>query len=123
MSVNFIITSTHFIAFKIKYCGCLQVASIAMDEEEDMAEDIGEAAPSSQKDWMDIIPEGMRKKVQEEEEQKKQLELYLPPRSRKRVRKVRTYTSFSQLFRTLFNVHLMLFECLEQSICQERALL
>lgn len=40
------------------------------------------------KSWSDIIPESDRKKIEEEEEQKKQLELYLPPRNRKTVKKV-----------------------------------
>mgnify|MGYP000264818240 FL=1 len=40
------------------------------------------------KSWSDIIPSKERQKLADEEEQKKQLELYLPKRSRKTVKKV-----------------------------------
>ena len=46
------------------------------------------------KSWSDIIPESDRKKIEEEEEQKKQLELYLPPRNRKTVKKVLPFFPF-----------------------------
>lgn len=41
------------------------------------------------KSWEEIIPEDARNKVDEEEKQKEQLELYLPPRIRKQVNRVR----------------------------------
>lgn len=40
------------------------------------------------KSWEEIIPEDARNKVDEEEKQKEQLELYLPPRIRKQVNRV-----------------------------------
>ena len=54
-----------------------------VDEEiETVAEDTG-------KDWEDLIPEANRLKVEEDEKQKEQLQLYLPPRVRKQVNRVR----------------------------------
>ncbi|XP_070543055.1 chromodomain-helicase-DNA-binding protein 1-like isoform X2 [Ptychodera flava] len=50
------------------------------DEPPSVEEDL-----DSGKNWDDIIPEGARAKVAEEEKQKEQLELYLPPRVRKSV--------------------------------------
>ena len=60
---------------------------VSMDfEEENKAE---EASPAGEeKSWEDIIPETERKSLEAEEEQQKQLELYLPKRPRKSVKKV-----------------------------------
>ena len=51
-------------------------------DEETVVEDTG-------KDWEDIIPAVNRLKVEEDEKQKEQLQLYLPPRVRKQVNRVR----------------------------------
>ena len=48
--------------------------------------------PDEGKSWTDIIPESDRRKLEIEEEQKKQLELYLPKRNRKTVKKVSSIT-------------------------------
>ena len=40
------------------------------------------------RDWDDIIPEQSRSKMEEEDKQREQLELYLPPRVRKQVQRV-----------------------------------
>lgn len=40
------------------------------------------------KDWDEIIPENMRKKVEEEEKSKEMEDLYLPPRSRKTLQQI-----------------------------------
>lgn len=40
------------------------------------------------KTWEEIIPEDARNKLDEEDKQKEQLELYLPPRIRKQVNRV-----------------------------------
>lgn len=42
---------------------------------------------SQQKDWEQIIPESIRVKIEEEERLQAQLELYLPPRSRKNTKR------------------------------------
>lgn len=49
-----------------------------------------EDSSSQSKDWDDIIPEAERKKVEDEERLKEEMELYLPPRSRKSLHQVRT---------------------------------
>ena len=60
-----------------------KVASFAVNEEEEM-----EALPPASsgkfddKEWDQIIPEDLRKKVEDEEKEKEMAELYLPPRSR-----------------------------------------
>lgn len=61
-----------------------------MDADEDEVAVVNqESKPTDEgKTWADIIPETERKKLEEEEEQKKQLEMYLPPRNRKTVKKV-----------------------------------
>ena len=51
-------------------------------DEELVVEDTG-------KDWEDIIPQVNRLKVEEDQKQKEQLQLYLPPRVRKQVNRVR----------------------------------
>ena len=40
------------------------------------------------KDWEDIIPASERSKMEEEEKQKEEMALYLPPRIRKQVNRV-----------------------------------
>jgi len=62
------------------------MANFAIDEES-----ISTPEPTTQpeiKTWEDIIPEDVRKKAVEEEEQKERLAMFLPPRSRKTVNKV-----------------------------------
>ncbi|XP_054714186.1 chromodomain-helicase-DNA-binding protein 1-like [Uloborus diversus] len=56
-----------------------KIASFNFNEEEET---------SNEKDWDDIIPENDRKIIEEEEREKEKLEMYLPPRSRKAVKKV-----------------------------------
>ncbi|KAL1463282.1 hypothetical protein WDU94_015047 [Cyamophila willieti] len=69
-----------------------KVASFATNTEDDVKEEmkdgtgIGEEEES--KDWDDIIPETLRKKVEEEEKAKEMEDLYLPPRSRKTLQQV-----------------------------------
>lgn len=58
-----------------------------MDFEEEPKLEEGEL-DNQEKSWEDIIPETERKNLAEEEEQQKQLELYLPRRPRKSVKKV-----------------------------------
>lgn len=75
--------------------GSFKVASFNFTEEEEVgvvaSGKHGEEDSSSQsKDWDDIIPEQERKKVEDEERQKEELELYLPPRSRKSLHQVST---------------------------------
>lgn len=55
-------------------------------EEESRPEEA--ASVENEKSWDDIIPETERKNLEAEEEQQKQLELYLPKRPRKSVKKV-----------------------------------
>lgn len=55
-------------------------------EEESKTEE--NAAATEGKSWEEIIPETERKSLEAEEEQQKQLELYLPKRPRKSVKKV-----------------------------------
>ena len=64
-----------------------------------------------EKSWSDIIPSKERQKLIDEEEQKKQLELYLPKRSRKTVKKVE-----SQILLVLQSVSLIVKEVL-WSLC------
>ncbi|KAL4122505.1 hypothetical protein QTP88_014827 [Uroleucon formosanum] len=66
-----------------------KVASFTFDEEKD----ISDKSPSAQneqenKEWEEIIPETLRKKVEDEEKAKEMEDLYLPPRSRKTLQKV-----------------------------------
>lgn len=50
----------------------------------------GDMKDQAEKEWDDIIPENDRKQFEEEEREKEELEMYLPPRSRKSVKKVIT---------------------------------
>ena len=70
-----------------------KVANFGIGEEDEEVEtQTGETTEDEGKDdertWDEIIPEAERKKAIEEEEQKKRMELYLPPRKRKTVTKV-----------------------------------
>ncbi|XP_033634619.1 chromodomain-helicase-DNA-binding protein 1-like isoform X3 [Asterias rubens] len=58
-----------------------KVANFSTMDEETVVEDTG-------KDWEDIIPAVNRLKVEEDEKQKEQLQLYLPPRVRKQVNRM-----------------------------------
>ena len=82
-------------------CARSQVASVAIDEDEEIVE----AAPTEAKTWTDIIPQEVRDKAQEEEEQKKRLALYLPPRKRKSVKKVQARTRRSRRHRHAYAAH------------------
>ena len=48
----------------------------------------GDVKDQTEKEWDDIIPESDRKRIEEEEREKEELEMYLPPRSRKSIKKV-----------------------------------
>ena len=58
-----------------------------MDFEEESKVEESETV-GEEKSWEDIIPASERKNLEAEEEQQKQLELYLPKRPRKSVKKV-----------------------------------
>ncbi|XP_050681248.1 chromodomain-helicase-DNA-binding protein 1 isoform X2 [Leptidea sinapis] len=57
-----------------------KVASFAFDEEKAVMEVKKENAEEDTKDWDDIIPENVRKTLEEEEKNKEMEDLYLPPR-------------------------------------------
>lgn len=63
-----------------------KVASFNFNEDEDVSA-LSAHSPDGEtpkeKDWEDIIPEADRLKLEEEEKQKEEMEMYLPPRSRK----------------------------------------
>ncbi len=61
-----------------------------MEDEDSMLDEPG-------KDWDEIIPVSSRSKAEEEEKQREQLELYLPPRVRKQVQRVSTSVNYSCL--------------------------
>ncbi|XP_044766089.1 chromodomain-helicase-DNA-binding protein 1 [Coccinella septempunctata] len=65
-----------------------KVASFAAFEEDTEPSPITTAADEESKDWDEIIPEKMRKKVEEEEKSKEMEDLYLPPRSRKTLQQI-----------------------------------
>lgn len=65
-----------------------KVASFAAFEEDAEPSPITTAADEESKDWDDIIPERLRKKVEEEEKSKEMEDLYLPPRSRKTLQQI-----------------------------------
>lgn len=66
-----------------------KVASfVAIDEEADIPPVKHEEVDEESKDWDEIIPETIRKKVEEEERQKEMDDLYLPPRSRKTLQQI-----------------------------------
>lgn len=64
----------------------------AFDEDENeqspISEGITQEEDGESKDWDDIIPERLRKKVEEEERNKEIEDLYLPPRSRKTLQQI-----------------------------------
>ncbi|CAG9816539.1 unnamed protein product [Phaedon cochleariae] len=66
-----------------------KVASFAAFEEETEPSPINNPAGEEEsKDWDEIIPEKLRKKVEEEEKSKEMEDLYLPPRSRKTLQQI-----------------------------------
>ncbi|XP_035226982.1 chromodomain-helicase-DNA-binding protein 1-like isoform X2 [Stegodyphus dumicola] len=66
-----------------------KVASFNFNEEEVSMQSVGDAKDqSNEKEWDEIIPENDRKLIEEEEREKEELEMYLPPRSRKLVKRV-----------------------------------
>lgn len=62
----------------------------AFDEETEPTPAANTAAQVDEesKDWDEIIPETLRKKVEEEEKSKEMEDLYLPPRSRKTLQQI-----------------------------------
>lgn len=60
-----------------------KVASFAAFDEDSETTPAVSAPDEESKDWEEIIPEKLRKKVEEEEKNKEMEDLYLPPRSRK----------------------------------------
>lgn len=69
-----------------------KVAKIKAFEEDSGQSPITEEATQEEdgesKDWDDIIPERLRKKVEEEEKNKEMEDLYLPPRLRKTLQQI-----------------------------------
>ncbi|CAK1602096.1 unnamed protein product [Parnassius mnemosyne] len=57
-----------------------KVASFAFDEEKAVMEVKKENTEEESKDWDDIIPENVRKNIEEQEKSKEMEDLYLPPR-------------------------------------------
>nr|XP_056722084.1 chromodomain-helicase-DNA-binding protein 2 [Euleptes europaea] len=62
-----------------------------------MEEEEAELEERSQKDWDEIIPEGQRKKVEEEERQKELEEIYMLPRIRSSAKKAQANDSDSDI--------------------------
>lgn len=56
------------------------MANFNIDEEEEI--DSRRAKVENSKDWEEIIPEQERRKIEDEERQQMEAELYLPPRQR-----------------------------------------
>lgn len=65
-----------------------KVASFAAFDEETEPSPITTAADEESKDWDEIIPEKLRKRVEDEEKNKEMEDLYLPPRSRKTLQQI-----------------------------------
>lgn len=66
-----------------------KVASFAAFDEDNEPSPAAVPAPDDEsKDWDEIIPERLRKKVEEEEKNKEMEDLYLPPRSRKTLQQI-----------------------------------
>ncbi|KAF2899454.1 hypothetical protein ILUMI_06728 [Ignelater luminosus] len=65
-----------------------KVASFAAFDEDAEPSPVAAAADEESKDWDEIIPERLRKKVEEEEKNKEMEDLYLPPRSRKTLQQI-----------------------------------
>lgn len=57
-----------------------KVASFSVNEDEELPESNTQAS-QDQREWDDIIPEDLRKKVEAEEKEKEMAELFVPPRS------------------------------------------
>ena len=62
--------------------------SVAEEKEDIMAKPSETGDTAAKTSWDEIIPEAERKRLQEEDEQKRELDLYLPPRHRNTVKKV-----------------------------------
>ena len=60
----------------------------AFDEDTEPSPVNATPADEESKDWDEIIPENLRKKVEEEERSKEMEDLYLPPRSRKTLQQI-----------------------------------
>lgn len=65
-----------------------KVASFAAFDEDAEPSPVENAGDEESKDWDEIIPEKLRKKVEEEERNKEMEDLYLPPRSRKTLQQI-----------------------------------
>lgn len=65
-----------------------KVASFAAFDEDTEPSPVNTAADEESKDWDEIIPEKLRKRVEEEEKNKEMEDLYLPPRSRKTLQQI-----------------------------------
>jgi chromodomain-helicase-DNA-binding protein 1 len=67
-----------------------KVANFAAFDEDTEPSPVNTTAPADEesKDWDEIIPENLRKKVEEEERSKEMEDLYLPPRSRKTLQQI-----------------------------------
>lgn len=65
-----------------------KVATFGAFDEEKAASPVDEVPEDECRDWDDIIPENLRKKVEEEEKSKEMEDLYLPPRSRKTLQQI-----------------------------------
>ena len=81
------------------------------EEEEEIVTKPAESSASIEKTWDDIIPETERKKLQEEDEQKRQLDLYLPPRQRNTVKKVSALQEFRSPYSDTFCSHVFTLFC------------
>ncbi|CAH1985372.1 unnamed protein product [Acanthoscelides obtectus] len=65
-----------------------KVASFAAFDEDTEPSPVNNIPDEESKDWDEIIPERLRKKVEEEEKNKEMEDLYLPPRSRKTLQQI-----------------------------------
>ena len=65
-----------------------KVANFGAFEEEKEHSPIPITADEESKDWDEIIPEKLRKKVEEQERNREMEDLYLPPRSRKTLQQI-----------------------------------
>ncbi|XP_022915044.1 chromodomain-helicase-DNA-binding protein 1 [Onthophagus taurus] len=65
-----------------------KVANFAAFDEDTEPSPVPNGADEESKDWDEIIPERLRKKVEEEERSKEMEDLYLPPRSRKTLQQI-----------------------------------
>ncbi|KAJ8953271.1 hypothetical protein NQ318_015853 [Aromia moschata] len=70
------------------YFSAFKVASFAAFDEDAEPSPVNNADNEESKDWDEIIPEKLRKKVEEEEKSKEMEDLYLPPRSRKTLQQI-----------------------------------